>query len=67
MSPSLLPKAVVLFSGGLDSSTVVAMAQQQGFEVHALSFRYGQRHVVELQAAQAVAKTLGFICMRSHM
>jgi len=64
MSPSLLPKAVVLFSGGLDSSTVVAMAQQQGFEVHALSFRYGQRHVVELQAAQAVAKALG---LRHHI
>ncbi len=64
MSPSLLPKAVVLFSGGLDSSTVVAMAQQQGFEVHALSFRYGQRHVVELQAAQAVAKRMG---LRHHI
>ena len=64
MSPSLLPKAVVLFSGGLDSSTVVAMAQRQGFEVHALSFRYGQRHVVELQAAQAVAKRMG---LRHHI
>ena len=64
MSPSLLPKAVVLFSGGLDSSTVVAMAQQQGFEVHALSFRYGQRHVVELQAAQAVARRMG---LRHHI
>ncbi len=64
MTVSPVPKAVVLFSGGLDSSTVVAMAQQQGFEVHALSFRYGQRHVVELQAAQAVAKTLG---LRHHI
>ncbi len=59
MSATPLPKAVVLFSGGLDSSTVVAMAQQRGFDVHALSFRYGQRHVVELQAAQAVAQSMG--------
>jgi len=64
MTVSPLPKAVVLFSGGLDSSTVVAMAQQQGYEVHALSFRYGQRHVVELQAAQAVAKHMG---LRHHI
>jgi len=64
MTVSPVPKAVVLFSGGLDSSTVVAMAQQQGFEVHALSFRYGQRHVVELQAAQAVAKRMG---LRHHI
>jgi 7-cyano-7-deazaguanine synthase len=64
MSTNPLPKAVVLFSGGLDSSTVVAMAQQQGFDVHALSFRYGQRHVVELQAAQAVAQSLG---LRHHI
>jgi len=59
MPESHTPKAVVLFSGGLDSSTVVAMAQHNGFEVNALSFRYGQRHVVELQAAQAVARALG--------
>lgn len=52
-------KAVVLFSGGLDSTTVCAMARDQGFEVHALSFDYGQRHVAELQAAQRVAKSLG--------
>lgn len=49
--------AVVLLSGGLDSSTVVAMARSQGFEPYALSFRYGQRHVQELAAAEAVARS----------
>ncbi|WCL53151.1 7-cyano-7-deazaguanine synthase QueC [Gimibacter soli] len=52
-------KAVVLLSGGLDSATVVAMAQADGFDVHALSFRYGQRHSVELDAAERVARQLG--------
>lgn len=52
-------KAVVLLSGGLDSSTVLAIAQQEGYEAYALSFRYGQRHSVELEAARRVAKALG--------
>lgn len=52
-------KAVVMLSGGLDSATVVAMAQAVGFEVHALSFDYGQRHHIELEAARRVAKALG--------
>ncbi|NEO25786.1 MAG: 7-cyano-7-deazaguanine synthase QueC [Kamptonema sp. SIO4C4] len=52
-------KAVVLLSGGLDSATVAAQAISDGYEVVALSFRYGQRHDRELQAAQAVAKYLG--------
>lgn len=51
--------AVVLLSGGLDSTTVLAIAKHQGFEPYALSFRYGQRHVVELEAARRVAATLG--------
>jgi 7-cyano-7-deazaguanine synthase len=51
--------AVVLLSGGLDSSTVVAMAQRDGYEVHALSFSYGQRHTVELESAKAVAEAAG--------
>jgi 7-cyano-7-deazaguanine synthase len=44
-------KAVVLLSGGLDSATAMAMAQQEGFDLYALSFRYGQRHVIELDCA----------------
>ena len=52
-------KAVVLLSGGLDSATCLAMARQQGFSAHALSFRYGQRHAVELEAAERVAAALG--------
>ncbi len=47
--------AVVLLSGGLDSTTVLAIAQEEGFEVSALSFRYGQRHAVEVQAARRIA------------
>ncbi len=52
-------KAVVLLSGGMDSAAVVAMAQEQGFEVHAMSVRYGQRHTSELEAARRVADALG--------
>jgi 7-cyano-7-deazaguanine synthase len=53
------PAAVVLLSGGLDSTTVLALARAQGFETFALSFRYGQRHAHELVAAAAVARRLG--------
>jgi 7-cyano-7-deazaguanine synthase len=52
-------KAVVLLSGGLDSATVLAIARSQGYESYALSFSYGQRHVVELEAAKRVAAHLG--------
>jgi 7-cyano-7-deazaguanine synthase len=52
-------RAVVLLSGGVDSSTAAAVARQQGYEIHALTFRYGQRHERELQAAQKVAAFLG--------
>jgi 7-cyano-7-deazaguanine synthase len=59
MSGSTLKKAVVLVSGGLDSATVLAMARAQDFACYALSFDYGQRHRVELQAAARVAAALG--------
>ena len=48
-------KAIVLLSGGLDSSTILAIAQAQGFETYAITFRYGQKHEVELEAAQRIA------------
>src|SRR3954464_3553528 len=51
-------KAVVLLSGGLDSATVLAIARAEGYEPYALSFRYGQRHDVELEAARRVAEAL---------
>lgn len=52
-------KAVVLLSGGLDSVTALAIAQQQKFNCSALSFRYGQSHTAELQAAEHIASTMG--------
>jgi 7-cyano-7-deazaguanine synthase len=52
-------RAVVLLSGGLDSATVLAIARSEGFEAHALSFSYGQRHSWELEAARRVAGSLG--------
>jgi len=50
------PPAVVLLSGGLDSTTVLAIAQSEGFDIHALTFAYGQRHSAEIDAAKAIAK-----------
>ncbi len=50
------PKAVVLLSGGLDSATVAAFAKNQGFDVYALSFSYGQRHKIELEFAKKQAE-----------
>jgi 7-cyano-7-deazaguanine synthase len=52
-------RAVVLLSGGLDSATVLAIARSQGYELNALSFSYGQRHVWELEAAARVAASIG--------
>ncbi|KER84800.1 7-cyano-7-deazaguanine synthase QueC [Xanthomonas arboricola] len=56
-----MKKAVVLLSGGMDSAAVIALAQEQGFAVHALSVRYGQRHTSELDAAARVAAAQGVI------
>jgi 7-cyano-7-deazaguanine synthase len=53
-----------LLSGGLDSTTVLAIAKAEGFELYAMSFRYGQRHVVELKAAALVAAGMG---VRKHV
>ena len=54
-------RAIVLLSGGLDSATVLAMANADGFETYALSMRYGQRHSSELEAAKKVAASLGAV------
>lgn len=56
---SPLPKAIVLLSGGLDSATTLAIAQDEGFAPHPLAFDYGQRHRHELEAARQVAASLG--------
>jgi 7-cyano-7-deazaguanine synthase len=57
--PPKPPRAVVLLSGGLDSATVLAIARHDGFEPWAISFRYGQRHAIELAAAVKVAASQG--------
>ena len=56
--------AIVLVSGGLDSATTLAIARSEGFACHALSFCYGQRHSVELAAAERVARALGALSHR---
>ncbi len=56
-------KAVILLSGGLDSTTILAYAKSEGFEVHALSFLYGQRHDTELEASKRVA---GYFGVKHH-
>ena len=55
----MVKKAVVLLSGGLDSTTTLAIARAEGYETYAMSFQYGQRHTVELQCAENVANALG--------
>jgi len=59
-----LKKAIVLLSGGIDSATVLAIAQSRKFHVYALSFRYGQRHAIELEAAGRIA---GFSRVAKHL
>ena len=56
-----MKKAVCLLSGGLDSATATAFARRDGFACHALSFDYGQRHRIELRAAERVALSLGVV------
>src|SRR4051794_37410154 len=51
----MLPNAVVLLSGGLESATALAIAQRDGFQCHALTIAYGQRHAIEVEAAKRVA------------
>lgn len=58
------PRAVCLLSGGLDSATALAIAKTEGYDLHALSFDYGQRHRVELNAARVVAAAAG---VRKHL
>ena len=58
-----MKKAVILFSGGLDSTTCLAMAQKAGFECYTLSFAYGQKHGAELQVAKDMAKAMA---VQSH-
>ena len=54
-----MKKAVVLTSGGIDSTTTMAIAKAEGYEIYALSFRYGQRHELEIESAKRVAKAMG--------
>ena len=63
-SHGTVPQAVVLLSGGLDSTTLLAYAHDAGFDVHAMTFRYGQRHVVEIDAARRAATHIG---VRDHV
>jgi 7-cyano-7-deazaguanine synthase len=58
-SSYFVPRAVCLLSGGLDSATCLALARREGFDCYALSFDYGQRHSIELNAARKVASALG--------
>ena len=57
MSPA--KKAVVLSSGGIDSTTAMVIAKHEGYKIYSLSFFYGQRHAFELEAAQKVADAIG--------
>ena len=61
MSETTLRKAVVLVSGGMDSAVTIAIAREQGFQVHALSVAYGQRHSAELVASERVSRLLGAV------
>jgi len=64
MASAVRPAAVVLLSGGLDSATTLAVARAEGFDCHTLSFAYGQRHAVELDAAAAISRRHGALSHR---
>jgi 7-cyano-7-deazaguanine synthase len=61
MTHTSQPKAVVLVSGGMDSAVTIAIAREQGYQVHALSVAYGQRHSSELEASARVSRLLGAV------
>jgi 7-cyano-7-deazaguanine synthase len=61
MSQDSPRKAVVLVSGGMDSAVTIAIAREQGYQVHALSVAYGQRHSAELEASERVSRALGAV------
>ncbi|MFC4528600.1 7-cyano-7-deazaguanine synthase QueC [Dyella halodurans] len=61
MSQESPRKAVVLVSGGMDSAVTIALAREQGYQVHALSVAYGQRHSAELEASERVSRALGAV------
>ena len=58
-NPQDTPKAVVLLSGGIDSTTTLAIARDENYDIYAMSFRYGQRHKIELKCAADIATALG--------
>lgn len=60
----LKKRAVVLLSGGLDSTTTLAFAKKQGYDIYALTFRYGQRHACEIECAKHIAETY---CVEEHI
>ncbi|MBT3515969.1 MAG: 7-cyano-7-deazaguanine synthase, partial [Nitrospina sp.] len=55
----MTPKAIVLLSGGLDSTTTLAIAKNAGYDLYTISFNYGQRHKVEIEKAKIIAEHLG--------
>lgn len=59
-----IKKAIILSSGGLDSTTVMALARQAGYDLYAMSFDYGQRHIFELEAAKKIARVYG---VKAHL
>ena len=59
-----IKKAIILFSGGLDSTTVMALAKNAGYDLYAMSFDYGQRHLFELEAAKKIALAYG---VKAHL